>query len=199
LLLCNSTGFGSNGVITFQHHDSLLEEFKPNTLQSILSPESLYSTTILSGDQFFFIQLGYHACFAPFNQSSLYSTDYIKTAEGNIKSFLDELAEVLKPFTREANNVIISMTGRTFPTDDRAADVCTWRLNRMIAYHAHTHGWMLLEREEIEHRLLLKTDYADEPIRSVHSLLTFPAPQIIASSAIAMIDCVNKQYTFELV
>ena len=37
-------------------------------------------------------------------------------------------------------------------------DHCTWRFNRRMAIEAHKFGFAVFEREEVERRLLFKSD-----------------------------------------
>lgn len=195
---CNTTGFGTQGLFTYHNHETLLEDYVPNTLSHLLSLDSFTSSDSginASSQQYFLLQVGYKTCFAPFNDSTTYPPDsYIPQIEAKVKPFFQELFSVMN-----SSNVIVSLPGRSFSDhNNRVADVCTWKLNRMITHQAHLHGWMVLEREEIEHRLVLKSDYVEEPLRSTVSMMAFPAPQMISASLITMLHCLDQQQTFQL-
>lgn len=102
--------------------------------------------------------------------------------------------------------VIISTTSRSL-VGNAKADRCIWKLNRIAAKEAHQLGFNVFEREEIEHRLLFKSEH----IVSLHNsgaganvsvvpkiitplydaIFTAPAPQIVATSLLEMIGCLQ--------
>jgi hypothetical protein len=94
--------------------------------------------------------------------------------------------------------VVISLASRAFIENSSSSDYCTWRLNRLIAYEAHVKGFIVLEREEIETRLLFRTERNPEAEKTVKSLLSFPGSQIVASSFISLLNCLEHRFVFTL-
>ena len=70
---------------------------------------------------------------------------------------------------------------------------CIWRFNRMVAQEAHKQGFVVFEREEIERRLLFKSEHYD-PTKVLKFALHLenPAPNIIATSLLTLISCLRK-------
>ena len=93
--------------------------------------------------------------------------------------------------------VIISLSSRSL-LDKWEADYCTWKLNRMIAYEAHVLGMIVLEREEIETRLLFRTERLPDSPKTAKSLLSFPGSQIIASSLVSLVNCLEQNTVFQV-
>ena len=76
-------------------------------------------------------------------------------------------------------------------------NMCTWRFNRIAAIEAHKQGFAVLEREEIERRLLFKSEGFENyrPLQpKLH--LEMPAPAIVATSMLGLISCLVKNETF---
>ncbi len=72
--------------------------------------------------------------------------------------------------------------------NDPRANRCQWRLNRIAAHHAHLNGFPVFEREEIEHRLLFKSEFSPyhKPVNP-HIHLDIPGPQIVSTALLAMV------------
>lgn len=144
-----------------------------------------------------FVQLGHFACLLPFNGSTGHDQLVGKT-EGNVKQFMSNLHDLVRKKHAQVNTtVIISLSSRSLlPTPQ--ADYCTWRLNRMIAYEAHVKGFIALEREEIEMRLLFRSERSPEPMKAGKALLAFPGSQIVAASFVSLLNCLKENIMFAL-
>ena len=77
---------------------------------------------------------------------------------------------------------------------------CQWRYNRILAHEAHKHGFVVLEREEIERRLLYKSEHYI-PVRTMKPILHLenPSANIIATSLLVLISCLRKNETSTLI
>jgi hypothetical protein len=88
--------------------------------------------------------------------------------------------------------VIIQLPGRIGNSNSQN-DHCTWSFNRYLANEAHKKNFAVLEREEIERRLLFKSEYYKEHRFIKQNLhLEAPAPQIVATSLLGLISCLYK-------
>jgi hypothetical protein len=141
------------------------------------------------------LQLGHITCVLPYNGTLADGHVFVQNTEENVKTFFKQLKEFL-PTTGANTTVVISLTSRAFL--DWGSDHCTWRLNRIIAYEAHKYGFIVLEREEIETRLLSRHEKAPEPIKSPKALLAFPGVQIVAASLITLLNCLEQNLCFSL-
>lgn len=76
---------------------------------------------------------------------------------------------------------------------DPRIDACSWRFNRLLAKAAHTQGFVVLEREEIERRLQFKSEH-NPVFKSMKPGLHLenPSPQIIATSLLSLISCLRR-------
>ena len=77
--------------------------------------------------------------------------------------------------------------------NDFKIDRCSWIFNRVLAYEAHKAGFVVFEREEIERRLLFKSEHYGD-YRTMHPKLHLesPAANIVATSLLTLITCLTK-------
>lgn len=62
-------------------------------------------------------------------------------------------------------------------------------MNRIAAHQAHLNGFPVLEREEIEHRLLFKSEFTPYHKNiNTHIHLDIPGPQIVSTALLAMVN-----------
>ena len=80
---------------------------------------------------------------------------------------------------------------RTEPHDP-VMDDCIFRFNRIMAKEAHDAGFPVFEREEIERRLLFRSEHFED-FRTIkpHLHLDAPAPAIVATSLLSLISCLK--------
>lgn len=148
------------------------------------------------------VQMGYSACFLAYNGTKA-NVDIIYKSENKIDEMMQTLQQLVK-ITDTSNDgimnnmtVIISLPGRSLIGDSRS-EQCTWHMNRVIAYSAHKHGFGVLEREEIEYRLLFKSEHSPHPMLKVKPTLEIFAPQLIAASTLAMLACIQANTSFTI-
>ena len=144
---------------------------------------------------FLLLQLGYWTCVKPYASDNP-DTNFIKNSEANIKTFFTALKAATQKSAKNTT-VIISLASRGH-LHKWEADYCTWRLNRIIAYEAHTKGFIVLEREEVETRLLFRTERDISPIKTPKALLEFPGSQIIAASLTTLLNCLEQNVIFQI-
>lgn len=94
---------------------------------------------------------------------------------------------------RENTNttVIVVTSGVTFQSQGELMDACISRLNRITANAAHEYGFPVLERGEIERRLMFKAMHSDTPFINPEIHLTQPVQNIIATCLLQMLHCLQ--------
>lgn len=195
--------FTSKGI--FFHSWSCINSFLNNRSNQLLEKnlfqevQNLFSSSSeTKKPDVLIIQVGHQACHLPYLEESK-NTEYDKTytskAETNIKTFFTSLKELIDK--SKSTKVIISLPSRSL-LGNSDSDYCTWRLNRIIAYEAHVKGFIVLEKEEIETRLLFRTERAIDPVKTMKSLISFPGSQIIAASLIHLLNCLEQKLVFTL-
>lgn len=93
--------------------------------------------------------------------------------------------------------VIIQLPGRAGNSDPRG-DACSRSFNRVLAYQAHRHGFTVLEREEIERRLLIKSEYyGDHRTMKPNLHLENPGPNVVGTSLLGLLGCLERNGTHD--
>jgi hypothetical protein len=159
----------------------------------VFGPEGVWSATPETArPDVLVLQIGLHTCVHAFTEKAINET-MIHQHEAQIPVLMDAVkAAVERPRTdgKQPTTVIVSTAGRQMTSDPRS-DHCTWKLNRIVAHEAHKRGFPVFEREELEHRLLFKSEHAP-PVNlnvkpDVH--LDIPGPQIVATTLLNFISC----------
>jgi hypothetical protein len=101
-------------------------------------------------------------------------------------------AEVPPPSLLQNTTVIVQLSGR-LGNSDPVLDRCSRTFNRLAAYEAHLQGFLVLEREEIERRLLFKSEFFEE-VRYIKNLMHLenPGPNIVGTALLAMMACLER-------
>lgn len=148
-------------------------------------------------------QFGFAACNEPYNNTK-HTEAMISKAERNIPPLLNSFVISTSQYSNVStysgktnSRNIVSLASRSIFSDHRS-EVCTWKLNRMLAYEAHAHNVVVLEREEIEHRLLFRSEQTENPLVRSSYLLETPAPQIVTASLLSILTCIENNSTFVL-
>jgi hypothetical protein len=151
----------------------------------------------------FVFEVGLHTCFHAYNNNNGYLNEtYVLQHEKDLKVLFRAITAAITRPTAENTTypgpetiVIVSAAGR-IGVGTFALDQCTWKFNRRLADEAHRAGFAFFEREEIERRLLFKSDsyLGDHKGKYIKPNMHLPAPspQIVATSLLAMISCLRS-------
>ena len=150
------------------------------------------------------IQTGLHTCFHAFTTSKNYINNSMIIQHQNDIPQLMKLIKtaIQRPYInntfdlRRAEPLIIFMTtGRTGIYDSKA-DECITKFNRILVKEAHLHGFVVLEREEIEKRLMFKSEHYYQTASTKLKLhLDKPSAEIIGTSLLALVSCIKRNST----
>jgi hypothetical protein len=105
-------------------------------------------------------------------------------------------AAVTRGGTSSPKTTVIVSTASRVMIGNWAADKCIWRLNRITARAAHRRGFVVFEREEMEHRMYFKSEFQDD-LRGLNVLDTQepPVSHILSTSLLTMINCLQRNGT----
>lgn len=93
---------------------------------------------------------------------------------------------------KSTTQVIVVTSGATYSENGTRMDDCISRFNRLMESEAHKAGFAVLERGEIERRLMFKSLQAESPILTPMMHLPQPAQNIVASCLLTMIQCLSE-------
>ncbi len=145
------------------------------------------------------LQMGLHTCIHAHSQATDVDTTLIQKHESQVKVLLAAVQGAVNRTRSDGKpktTVIVSTSGRQLSGDPRS-DRCVWRFNRIVAHEAHKQSFIVFEREEIEHRLLFKSEFSitENVVVKPDMHLEVPAPQILATSLLHMISCLELNGT----
>jgi hypothetical protein len=90
-------------------------------------------------------------------------------------------------------SVVVITSGSTFTrVGGISIDACVRRFNRAATTAAHEAGFVVLDRGEIEHRLMHKSDLAKNPILLGDIHLPPPGPSLVSTCLLHLMKCMSK-------
>ena len=122
-----------------------------------------------------------------------YHESTLPTVMGAIRDAIERPLPDGTPIPKNQQTKVIIATSGRIGNPDLNLDNCIWKFNRQLTLEAHAAGLPVFDREEIERRLLRKSDsflgrHSGGTIKpNMH--LPAPGPQIVATALLAMISC----------
>jgi hypothetical protein len=145
------------------------------------------------------IQVGLHTCVHSWSPDAQ-NTTMILNHERDIPTLMAHVKQAINrtPAHMRRTTVIIQTAGRAGNSDSRG-DRCTWHFNRVLAHEGHKQGFAVLEREEIERRLLYKSEYY-YGVKYIKPNLHIenPSANIIGSALLALVACLERNGSSKL-
>jgi hypothetical protein len=196
---CNLAGFGPTGIVTFDWKHFPYEDYD----EWLFGPEGKWSLDPKERrPDILVIQTGLHTCFHAYVDGLSDPKRNNNTMVDNHIRDLPRLMEAVKNATERPSTgkygktlVIFMMPGR-IGGSGYTFDHCSWRFNGAFRREAHRWGFPVLEREEIERRLLFKSEHFEEVKFTKASMhLDNPGPQITATSLLALASCLRRNGT----
>lgn len=203
---CHLSGYGNRGKITFDWKHFPYEDYDEWLWGSRglwrsdagTSSENKEGSTQGNDEQRFpdivVVQVGLHTCFHAWaEEPAPLNTTMIRQHGQDLKKMMKAIRTAIDrtPKHLPRTTVIIQTSGRIGNTDKRA-DECIWRFNRIAAFEAHLQGFIVLEREELERRLLYKSEHNDHKIIKSQLHLENPSPNIVGTALLVLLACLQR-------
>eukprot|EP01036_Dinobryon_divergens_P028403 gene28403-37340_t len=210
---CHVSGFGSQGLLSFDWKHFPFEDYdswfwgNEGPWIKGFGGEGERRPDMLT------VQFGMHSCWHASPQG-LYSghlrevnstmleshLNQIPVLMASIRRAVDFTAEVYRNESLKTNTearappiVVIVTSGATGMGDNGTTiDNCILRFNRIASVVAHQYGFAVLERGEIERRLMYKSLHSPQPLLAVDMHLPQPAQNIVATSLLHLFTCLNQ-------
>lgn len=190
---CSIPGFGKDGIISFDWKHFPFEDYDEwlwgeNGLWS--NNETQKRPTIVS------ISTGLHTCFhaLPPQNGKEANWTMVENHQKDLKKLMVTIKAGLERTKHLGETIVIFTTsGRIHSVPhDPIMDDCIYRFNRIVAKEAHDNGFPVLEREEIERRLLFRSEHWED-FRTIKPNLHLdaPSPAIIATSFLSLVACLK--------
>lgn len=171
-----------------KNSDNWLMEIE-RQLQQLESEESLKSRH----PDILVIQVGLHTCFHAFAVKPT-NTSMIEKHTNDISRLMDSVKNAVERVKASGGGdtmVIFQTSGRVGNSEPRY-DRCSWIFNRKLVHEAHKAGFAVMEREEIERRLLYKSEYHALKYLKAQLHIEAPSPQIVGTALVALISCLER-------
>lgn len=139
-----------------------------------------------------------HTCWHT-HPAGLYADHLKEVNQSMVSRHVSDIPRLMKDIKRAVNRrpsanttVIIVTSGFTLYKNGESMDGCIERINRMAAEAAHEQGFAVLERGEIERRLMFKSLYSSNPALLPDIHLSQPAQNIIATCLLQLLNCLSS-------
>ncbi len=178
----------------YDEYDEYL--FGPEGLWPVVSAADS-SAPVAAHPDIFVIQAGHSTCLHS-NQPDRAKTE-LHLDDATIQQHAQDVPKLFQAIhaavTRpNVHTTVIVSTAPRVMTGNHKADRCVYRMNRIIAREAHRHRFVVLEREEMEHRIMFKSE-ASEDLKDVMEIAEPPTNHIVATSLLSLISCLQKNGT----
>lgn len=198
---CHVSGYGDEGLLTFDWKHFPYEDYD-QWLFGETGPWNKKSAE--RRPDILTVQMGMHTCwhahtrnshahglqdFSPSNVN--HST--IERHVAGIPLLMDAIRHAVdRPGVNRTKLVVLVTSGGSGITNASLVDDCILRVNRAVSIEAHKRGFAVLERGEIERRLMFKSLQSNEPF-IVHEMhLAQPAQNIVATCLLKMFRCLES-------
>jgi hypothetical protein len=148
------------------------------------------------------IQVGHSTCLpssdpAKSETELQHSEETFNTHAAQVDTLFDTMKAVFggSNSAGASTTVIVSTAPRALIGNSKS-EICMWKLNRIIARAAHRRGFIVLEREEMEHRVMFKLQNSEDLLRiGVMDVTEPPMAEIVSTSLLSMIACLARNVT----
>lgn len=144
-----------------------------------------------------------HSCWHTHPQG-LYSSELHAVNHTMLRRHVEDVGRLLRSVRRsveESNRltqgastqqVVLVTSGATYMENGTEMDDCITRMNRAAERVAHSLGFAVLERGEIERRLMFKSLQTDQPLLAPNMHLSQPAQNIVSTSLLQLLHCLQS-------
>jgi hypothetical protein len=201
---CHVSGYGEAGLLSFDWKHFPYEDYDEYMWGTNGPWHKGFPGEGIRRPDLFTIQFGLHSCWHAHNEG-LFSRHLNETNSSMIaqheKDIWKLMAGVRLAIDTRINNdplmnqttVVILTSGSTgFGMSTVKTDACIQRMNRITKRAANAYGFAVLERGEIERRLIYNSLYYEEdPVLPVEMHLIQPAQNIIATTLLHLYQCLS--------
>jgi hypothetical protein len=208
---CHVSGYGDRGVLSFDWKHFPYEDYDEylfgptGPFMAGFPGEGLRRPDVLT------VQFGMHSCWHA-DPEGLYSKHLTAVNQTMIEAHLGAIPKLMQAIRRTVDHdvvlapgasgtelvkqtrttVIVVTSGSTgMEVGGVSIDTCVQRFNRAATTAAHEAGFAVLDRGEIEHRLMHKSAFASNPILHADMHLPQPGQNLVATCLLHLMTCLN--------
>lgn len=163
----------------------------------LFGEEGLWRRNATAGSfpHYLVVHVGLHTCVHTWSPQSS-NTEMIARHEKDLQVMVKRIQQAVQrtPAHLPRTLVVYQLPGRAGGSDARQ-DRCSREFNRILAREAHAEGYAVLEREELERRLLFRSEFLKDHRTIKPNLhLEAPAPNIVATSLLYLLSCLHTYH-----
>lgn len=158
------------------------------------------------------LQLGLHSCWHAI-PDGLYSLHLPGVNESMIEAHLADIPRLLaavrqaidsyaptpensaKAYTQKTSVIVVTSGSTGMGVQGLRTDNCILRFNRAVSEAAHANGFAVLDRGEIERRIMYKSVESSKPYLKNDMHLPQPVQNIISTCLLHLLSCMDRDYT----
>jgi len=209
---CHVSGYGDKGVLSFDWKHFPYEDYDEylwgteGPFRAGFPGEGLRRPDVLT------VQMGMHTCWHA-NPEGLYSKHLPGINDTMVEAHLKSIPKLMQSIreaidqdvvpkapsaagdvqTQTRTTVIVLTSGSTgMDTGGVSIDTCIRRFNRAATKAAHDYGFAVLDRGEIEHRLMHKSTLAEHPILRSDMHLPQPGQNLVSTCLLHLMGCLSN-------
>ncbi len=217
---CHVSGYGDKGVLSFDWKHFPYEDYDEylwgpdGPFRAGFGGEGIRRPDVLT------VQFGMHSCWHA-NPEGLYSKHMHAVNQSMVDAHLKSIPTLMRKIreavdqnvvlktaapagteaTHQTRTMVIILTSGSTGMDfgGVSIDTCIRRFNRAATKAAHEFGFAVLDRGEIEHRLMHKSILAENPV--LHSDMHLPQPgqNLVATCLLHLMTCLaNNTATLKI-
>ena len=197
---CHVSGYGDNGLLSFDWKHFPYEDYD-QWLFGENGPWNKKPTE--RRPDILTVQLGMHTCWHShthntrvdnFQDFTHVNHSMVERHIAGIPTLMDAIRTAVdRPSTGNRTKFVILVTsGSSGIINASTVDDCILRVNRAAASEAHKRGFAVLERNEIEHRLMFKSLQSAEPYIVPEMHLAQPAQNLVATCLLQLYSCLDR-------
>ena len=210
---CHVSGYGENGLLSLDWKHFPYEDYDEYLWSKNGPWISGFPGEGSRRPDYLTVQLGMHSCWHA-DPQGLYSKNLHAVNQTMLQQHLDDIPKLMKAIfkavthpvrndlppngagkvTQPTTVVIVTSGGVGMFEKGSSIDECILRFNRATVEAAHAHGFAVLERGEIEHRLMFKSYYSAKPFLKNEMHLPQPAQNLVATTLLNLMTCLNDTY-----
>ena len=145
------------------------------------------------------VQFGLHSCLHAHERSE-YKDDHSVANDSMIEMHIASIPKLMKsiryaidrPGVNRTKSVIIVTSGASGFINSQLINDCVVRVNRATTDEAHKYGFAVLDRGEIERRLMHKSLGSASPLVKIDTHLGQPAQSIVATCLLKILTCLDR-------
>lgn len=206
---CHVSGYGDKGVLSFDWKHFPYEDYD-EYLWGTEGPwikgfpgEGIRRPDVLT------VQMGMHSCWHS-NPEGLYSKHLHEVNTSMVEDHLNGIPKLMQSIrnaidrdvtaastvegAQQTRPMVIVVTSGSAGMElaGVSIDGCVQRFNRAATKAAHEYGFAVLDRGEIEHRLMHNSVWADKPILKADMHLPQPGQNLVATCLLHLMTCLDK-------